>query len=173
MKRFVRSLIMLTVLLAVACGAPAISPESPPEIVYGEDVCDHCGMIINEERFAAGAVIDTGGGRLEQRAFDDIGDLFAYAQVLKTQAGDSQASDATPQIVTYFVHDYRSLEWVDARAAYFVAADASRTPMGSGLVAFASLEDAEAQAQSWNATVLDFDAVQQRQMEMNHGHAQK
>jgi len=165
MNHFVRSLIMLTVLLIAACGAPAISPDTPPEIVYGEDVCDHCGMIINEERFAAGAVMETSAGKFEHLAFDDIGDMFAYDEELK-------AEGEMPRIVTYFVHDYQSLEWLDAHEAHFIVAQASRTPMGSGLVAFASREDAEAQAETWQATMLDFAAAQQHYLEMNHGHAQ-
>lgn len=165
MKHFIRSLILLTVLLIAACGAPDISPDTPPEIVYGEDVCDHCGMIINEERFAAGAVLETSDGKFEHLAFDDIGDMFAYAQELK-------AAGEMPHIATYFVHDYQSLEWLDAQEAHFIVTEASRTPMGSGLVAFASLEDAEAQAATWQATVLDFAAAQEHYQEMNHGHAQ-
>lgn len=172
MKQSVRNLIILTVLLIAACSAPAISPQTPPEIVYGEDVCDHCGMIINEERFAAGAVIETSAGRFEHRAFDDIGDMFAYAQALDAKAGDAQADGAMPRIVTYFVHDYQSLEWLDAHEAHFIVTEASRTPMGSGLVAFASLEDAEAQAETWQATVLDYAAAHQHYLEMNHDHAQ-
>jgi copper chaperone NosL len=149
---------LLLVLLA-ACGAPAVTPQTPPEIVYGEDVCEHCGMIISDARFAAGVVIQTEPDSYEQRIFDDIGDMFAYVQAMPETGGT---------VVTYYVHDYHSQSWLDARQAHFVQADASLTPMGSGLAAFASREDAAAQAQAWHGTVLTFDAAQQQTVAQHH-----
>jgi nitrous oxide reductase accessory protein NosL len=82
MKWYALGFMLLTMLLVVACGAPAITPQTLPEIVYGEDVCDHCGMIINDDHFAAGVVIQTQHDQYEHRIFDDIGDMFAYAKQL-------------------------------------------------------------------------------------------
>ncbi len=171
MKRYVLGLVVLTMLLATACGAPVISPQTPPEIVYGEDVCDHCGMIINEERFAAGLLIQSGTGQLEHRIFDDIGDMFAFAQEFTAQASNAQTGDDAPQIVTYFVHDFQSGEWLNAHEAYFIVAQASLTPMGSGMVAFGSREEAETQAQAWQTPVLDFEMAQ-HEMGMKSSHTQ-
>ena len=50
MKRrlfFVMTGLVLLLLLA-GCGQ-AVNTDEPPKIVYGQDVCDRCGMIINEE----------------------------------------------------------------------------------------------------------------------------
>ena len=166
MKWYALGLMLLTMLLVVACGAPAITPQTPPEIVYGEDVCDHCGMIINDERFAAGVVIQTQPDQYEHRIFDDIGDMFAYAQAANTDDGDEPI-----QIVSYFVHDYQSQAWLDANQAHFVKADTSSTPMGSGLAAFANQEEADAQALAWQGTVLDFETAL-HQIALEHSHAQ-
>ena len=152
---------LLLLVLLSACGKPAVTPQTPPEIVYGEDVCEHCDMIINDARFAAGLVIETAPERYEHRIFDDIGDMFAYVQTMP---------DAGGTVVTYFVHDYSTETWLDASQAHFVQADALLTPMGSGLVAFASHEEADAQAQAWHGAVMTFEAAQQQSV-AEHRHA--
>lgn len=146
MKSLTSLLISFCLVLLTACGGEAITPEMPPEILYGEDVCDQCGMIISDERFAAGLVVEVESGIYEHRIFDDIGEMIAYAQ--------EHASE--PPIVSYFVHDYHSKEWLDAEIAYFVQSETMLTPMGYGLVAFAHKPEAEAWAQEWQGSVFSF-----------------
>ena len=43
--------VMLFLTLA-ACGGGTDTTQ-PPEILYGQDVCDECDMIISEEKYAA------------------------------------------------------------------------------------------------------------------------
>ena len=46
--------VMVLAALALAGCSPRQAGEpQPPEIVYGRDVCDRCGMIMDEPRFAA------------------------------------------------------------------------------------------------------------------------
>jgi copper chaperone NosL len=163
MKRYLAVLLAVVLLLTAACGGASVEPGTPPTIVYGEDVCDHCGMIINDERFAAGAVVQMDGDRYEHRRFDDIGDMFAFAQELEENSAE--------RVVTLFVHDYESLEWIEADQAHFVKAASLRTPMGSGLVAFGNGEVAKEQAAVWQGEVLNFDEARQ-QGQMDHSHAQ-
>lgn len=153
-----RILLMLIIaLLLAACGGATITPETPPEIVYGEDICTHCGMIINDERFAAGVVVQTQPQRYEHRIFDDIGDMIAYAQELEAAENTTGATtEAADKIVAYYVHDYISREWLDARQATFVQGAPSSTPMGSGLAAFADAAAAAAHAQASQGNVIDF-----------------
>lgn len=162
MQRICVTGLMLVLFLIAACGAPAVTPATPPEIVYGEDVCNHCGMIINDDRFAAAVVIETQPNRYEHRIFDDIGDMFAFARDL--------AANDDAKIVSYFVHDYASREWLHAADAHFVKADPALTPMGSGLAAFANKEEANAQAQLWHGTLLTFDDAR-HQAVADHSHA--
>ncbi|MDX1664754.1 MAG: nitrous oxide reductase accessory protein NosL [Candidatus Promineifilaceae bacterium] len=120
-------LILIPLLLAlVACADSAA--EGPPEIRYGEDLCDDCHMIIDDPRFASAYVTEEG----EFRLFDDIGDMYRYAD----RTGDS--------VRAFWVHDYHSEEWLESDSATFVYSPALLTPMGWGLAAFADRETAAA-----------------------------
>lgn len=131
---------------ATACGG-ASDPYAPPAIVYGEDVCDHCGMILSDERFACATIVDA-GGRTEPRRFDDIGDMFAY------HGGHPELA-----VAKWYVHDHDSLVWLDAKAAHFVRGTGVRSPMGSGIAAFAEAGRAAAFAAEVGGVVAAFDTL--------------
>lgn len=118
---------LLLLVFCISCGQ-AGNLEEPPEIIYGQDVCDECSMIINEERFAASYVTKSG----EVRRFDDIGGMLLYDQ--KHQE----------DVHIYWVHDLDTKEWVKVEEAHFVLSDELATPMGWGVAAFATPEQAEA-----------------------------
>ncbi|HZW34991.1 MAG TPA: nitrous oxide reductase accessory protein NosL [Isosphaeraceae bacterium] len=120
LRRTLGILIGLVVLL-VGCRSAAAAP-TPPTIRYGEDVSAGCGMIIDDPRFAVGALPDRGAPLL----FDDIGDFLDYRQAHALQ------------LTAVFVHDYQTKEWVRADDAWFVQSPAVQSPDGSGLAAFAS-----------------------------------
>jgi len=103
----------------------------PPKIRYGEDMCDECKMIINEERFAASVVAEDKTYR-----FDDIGCMFIFI---------SKHSEIKP--IEFWVHDYESLDWIDAKEAKFVSLNDVKTPMGYGIVAFESQGNAQKYAE--------------------------
>ena len=125
-KEFIkRSMVVLGLILLVGCGSGPDLDE-PPDIRYGEDVCERCAMIINEARYAAAYVMPDGDTRL----FDDIGGMVAY--------NDEVAED----VAVFWVHDYDDEEWLKADEAYFVKSEELLTPMGFGIVAFASQERA-------------------------------
>jgi copper chaperone NosL len=153
MKKFAKYLTFGWLLFLAACGGTTVTPGTPPAIVYGEDVCDHCGMIISDERFAAAIVLQTGAQRYAYRIFDDIGDMLAFVQSANQEEGD------TSEIVSYFVHDYVDHKWLNAQEAHFVQTATLPTPMGSGVVAFADHADAERHAQEWHTIVHDFAGV--------------
>ncbi|MEZ4710429.1 MAG: nitrous oxide reductase accessory protein NosL [Caldilineaceae bacterium] len=132
--------------MLAGCGGPAVTPDTPPEILYGEDVCAQCGMIISDERFAAGLVVELAPDVYEHRIFDDIGGMLTYVQ--------EHAQAIT--IVAYFVHDYNSKEWINAESAYFVRSNALHTPMGYGLAACAQELEAQALAEEWQGELLTF-----------------
>ena len=141
--------VVLLMLILAACGGPTVTPDTPPEILYGEDICDQCGMIISDERFAAGVVIETAPSEFEHRIFDDIGGMIEFV---------AENSDLT--IATNYVHDYNSKEWLDAQDAYFIKSDEMVTPMGFGLAACAQKVEAEALAREWHGDVLTFAELQ-------------
>jgi len=140
--------ILLTLLLFLlsACGGGQIDPNTPPNILYGEDVCARCGMIISDDRFASALVVEIAANDYEQMLFDDAGEMFAFV------AEDNGQS----KIASWFVHDYNSREWMDAESAWFVLADSLQTPMGFGIAAVAQELEAQALAQEWGGEVLTF-----------------
>lgn len=131
------ALVLVTGVAVAGCGGDEAA-TGPPEIEYGRDVCTECHMIISEARYAA-AARDADG---EPFVFDDIGDMFTYAA--RTGIVDDGA---------FWVHDYDTEEWVDARTAWYVRSDLE-TPMGHGVVAFGAVEAAEAFAEGRDGEVL-------------------
>lgn len=141
MKQLVILLLGASLLLILAACGPSADVETPPEIVYGQDVCDRCGMIINEETFAAAYWTEEG----EARRFDDIGGMIAYI------------TEKSENIASYWVHDFGTGEWIRAEEAHFVLADDLMTPMGFGIAAFIDNEQARAFANGdENVKILSF-----------------
>jgi nitrous oxide reductase accessory protein NosL len=101
--------------------------------------CSQCGMDVDlNSKFSSKIVHgDT------TQYFCDIGDLFAYLQVKKSQASEAQ------------VKDFRTGEWINAQNAFYVHAVKNfSTPMGWGIAAFREKNGA-----SEFGDVMDFDGV--------------
>lgn len=126
----------------VGCGGE--DPDAPPEISYGRDVCDSCGMIISEARFAA--AYRTADGTT--RRFDDLGDMVDYGLETSELGG-----------ARVWVHDYDTEEWLEAPAATYVLAAGFETPMSRGVVAFSTRAAAEALATDLDGDVLSWDEL--------------
>lgn len=145
----------LLVLWIVSACSGTVSGEEPPVIAYGQDVCNRCGMIIEEPRFAAAYVTPQG----DVRHFDDIGDMVAHHQ----ERGE--------EVHVFWVHDYTTEEWLKASEAYFVISEDLLTPMGSGILAAADQDTANRLAAEWNGESLTFDALlAQAQAGLIEGH---
>lgn len=85
-------------------------------------------MIVSEERFAAGYVGDDG----EAVAFDDLGELLA-------------AVEDRPELrARSWAKDMGTGRWLRLADAKLMRVPGLATPMGTGWVAFAKAEDAEA-----------------------------
>lgn len=130
-------------LIVTACTSTANAEPTPPVIHYGEDACELCGMIISEERYAAGYITSDG----QQHIFDDIGDMF-QAQLANHH-----------QVIAFFVHKYDDNHWIRAEKAAFVQSKGIRTPMASGIVAFESSDKATAFADEMKGHVMNFSEV--------------
>lgn len=140
MKRVVLFSAIVLVVLLTACGG-ADSVDTPPEILYGQDVCSNCNMIISEENYAS-AYWTTDG---EARRFDDMGEMLQFMQ-------------STPEErASTWVHDVNTAEWLHAEDAWIVMNSGLMTPMGTGIVAVANEDDARALAfDQADAMVLTF-----------------
>ncbi|HSM55463.1 MAG TPA: nitrous oxide reductase accessory protein NosL [Candidatus Sulfomarinibacteraceae bacterium] len=139
------TLVLLFAIFLAACGG-ADDAAGPPEIRYGEDVCDQCNMIINEPRFAAAYVTEPG----ETRRFDDLGEMFLYAH------------DQDEAVRAFWVHDLHSEEWLEADNASYVYNPELVTPMGWGVAAFDSQSDAEAYQEENGGTLLSYTKLQEQ-----------
>lgn len=135
---------LLFLSLAGCGGSPA---PAPPDVRWGEDVCSRCTMIVSEERHAAAAAVAAARGH-EFRVYDDISCLLAEPDV----AG----------FVARWVHDLEEVRWIGADTARYVPSRELRTPMGSGIAAFASAERAASFAGREGAEVLDWSALRER-----------
>lgn len=134
---------VLLLFIVTACTNTANAEPAPPTIHYGEDVCELCGMIISEERYAAGYITSDG----QQHIFDDIGDMF-QAQLIYNH-----------QVIAFFVHNYDDNRWIRAEKAAFVQSHNIRTPMASGIVAFESPDQAAAFAAEMKGHIMNFSEV--------------
>lgn len=135
--------VLLIVFLLVACGGNANASPVPPQIHYSEDVCEFCGMIVSEERFAGGYITPDG----QEHIFDDIGDMVqAHLQ-----------NDGN--IAATFVHDYNEHAWIKAETAYYVQNKDFPTPMLSGITAFSQQEQAAAFANEQGGIIFNFEEM--------------
>ena len=147
MKRLQSYVIGVIVALVSLAGCASESVDGPPEVRYGESVCDACGMILSDERYATATMVEGDRGP-EPKLFDD----FNCQQGFETK-------DPAPEVVSRWVHDHETLEWLSASAAYYVRSSNLRTPMASGMAAFATREGAQKLAAETDGEVLTFDEL--------------
>jgi copper chaperone NosL len=114
----------------------------PPEIHFGQDTCHACGMIIEDDRYAAAVVSLNASGDLERHAFDDAGEMLEAAQ------------PAGAKTVRRYVRDASTRQWVDADKATFAKTRDLHTPMGSGIAAYADPAAARAAVEAHGGSVL-------------------
>lgn len=96
------------------------------EIKWDRDVCARCRMVIGDRRFAA-QTRDPAG---KVWKFDDVGCAMFW---LKQQNFDEQ----TPR-AEFWVADYQSGNWLDARRAHFLPG--KKSPMGYDYAALAETQ---------------------------------
>ena len=137
--------LLLLVLLTAACSPQQDDEPGPPEVQYGLDTCDACGMTLDDPRFASATLLKNG----EYRKFDDIGDMIVYHMDHPDQ-----------QVAAWFVHDRDSEEWIRAEEAFYVVSTEIESPMGHGIFAFGTQKAAEEFAAGLSsAQVMNFEEV--------------
>ena len=135
-------LLLAPLLAAVGCPGRSAPLDLPPDVRYGVDPCDRCGMIVSDERFAAAYVTSTG----VTRRFDDLGCMTSFL-VEQPEA-----------VSALWVHDEESRAWLRGPQATFVRTTSIITPMGTGIVAVASATRAQALAEREKGQVLDLES---------------
>ena len=117
--------------------------ELPPQVRYGEEACAQCRMLISEARYAA--VLVKVSGDVEK--FDDIGCLVRYR---------ARHPEVAKRV---WVHDFASDRWLEASAAFFVHSRELPTPMGSGIVALATSEEAARLGSTAHGNIVPFGSL--------------
>jgi nitrous oxide reductase accessory protein NosL len=128
--------------LLMLSGCAKTEDAGPPEIRFGQDTCQACGMIIEDERYAAAVVTIGAGGVVEKRAFDDVGEMLEFAPPQGAQE------------VKRYVRDVTTRQWLEADRATLVKSTQVQTPMGSGIVAYRDPQAARDTAKAHGGTVV-------------------
>lgn len=116
----------LSVLILLLAGCS----QDPVEIHYGGDECAHCKMMITDGRFASQIVTETG----KAIKFDAIECMAEYAGTHKGKLGQ----------VKLWVSDFNGeKDWIEISRATFIRSEVIRSPMGAGLLAVKSEEEAK------------------------------
>ncbi len=139
MKKFGRYVWMMGIVLVLAACEPG-----PQDIRIGEQECDHCRMMISDERFASQLVTEKG----RQYAFDAIECMAAFVD-----GGEGQSID----IHSLWVPDFeRPGEWLVAEEAYYLQSDELRSPMALNFSAYETEDKAEQQQNRFSGSVMDW-----------------
>ncbi len=118
------------------------SAADPPDLRLGQHTCDQCGMVISDERFAAGWRASG-----SQQRFDDIGCMITNYR------------NAGRPNVKAWVHDYDSHSWIPAAPATFVVSSTINSPMAYGVAALNTSEAAAALATASGGSVTGWDPL--------------
>ncbi len=101
--------------------------RSPQPIIYGQDGCVNCLMIITDPRY--GAELITGKGKVYK--FDSIECLADYSKKIDGK-----------NISSMWVTDFTDREnFVSVQKAFFIKSNELRSPMGLNLTAFSNEKD--------------------------------
>jgi copper chaperone NosL len=104
---------------------------SPEPINYGKDECEHCRMMITDNKF--GSEMITAKGKVYK--FDSIECLLGFAFEKNIVGDDNQ---------TFLVTDFSMPEkLIDAQSAFYIHNDNYRSPMGLNVSAFASKAESQ------------------------------
>ncbi len=157
-SRPLAALLLALCLLPAGCGESEVN--GPPPTKLGHDPCAECDMIVNEDRYAAGAVVKK-DGHAEHQSFDDTGCMLDHAR-------------EHPELVftQWFVRDAKTRQWLPAASAHFVMSEQIHTPMGSGIAAYSSNAEASEAARQFAGLVIDWSALpaaRQKFMEDRYG----
>lgn len=148
-----RRVLLFSALVAALNGCAADSADAPPTVQYGDSVCDACGMIISDERFATATIIEGPRGS-EARLFDDF----------NCQA-NFEIDHPDIAVITRWSHDYTTGQWLRTADAVFLESLQLFTPMASHVAAFAHEEAARAAQHELGGDITTYESFHRRAMD--------
>ncbi len=133
--------------ILIVCGLfTACTPAAEP-ISFGEDMCAHCKMTIVDEPFAAEVVTQKG----KVFKFDAIECMMQFLQIKQSD-----------KMALMLVRDYENpKEWQDAIKCNYLISKDLPSPMGAGLSAWLSKENAAAMQAQKGGELYDWATLQQ------------
>lgn len=153
-------MLALTVMIGAAAaalsGCERDTEIRPPDIRFGQDVCDVCHMIISDDRFAAGMIVADERGRHRDVVFDDIGCAF------ELEAARPRGDDGRRGVLGFFVRDMQTKQWLDATEASYVHSAELHTPMAFGLAAVPDLDRARGLQAEYGGDLITLNEARDR-----------
>ena len=120
---------------------------TPEPIAFGEDMCAHCKMTIVDEPFAAEVVTHKG----KAYKFDAIECMMQFLQIKQSD-----------KMALVLVRDFENpKEWQDAAQCNYLISKELPSPMGAGLSAWLSKENAAAMQAQKGGELYDWASLQQ------------
>lgn len=116
----------------------------PVPIEFGKDMCYTCKMTMMDNRF--GAEIVTKKGKVYK--FDDVNCMLGFYH-----SDFEEQSNAKHILVVDFT---KPGEFIDATNAWYLKSDSVRSPMSSGIAAFANDEEYSPLKKKWKAILMSW-----------------
>ncbi len=135
----VKPILILLLAATLACRTKAPGPVP----IEASDMCALCKMAISEKRYAV-EIVDRDGNLLK----------FDNPICMREHVTGRNMRD---QVAAWFVADYETGTWTDARQAHYVKSQEIPSPMNSGLAAFQDPAKAGAFAAAHHGRVITFD----------------
>lgn len=126
----------------------------PEDIDPDTDVCEVCGMAIEDDQFATQIILEDD----QVLKFDDLGDLYVWLD-----------ENEEENIGAKFVRDFDTEEWLKLEDATYVYDEDIDTPMGFGVISFEEKEDAEAYIEENDGELMNADDLDDHDWE-DHDH---
>jgi copper chaperone NosL len=129
----------LCLVMASGCGM------NPRAIRYGEESCEHCRMLVADQRFGAEVVLSTG----RVLVFDAVECMASF---------EADGTSPAP-IHSRWLTDFAEGELIEASTATILRSRQIRSPMGRGLAAFGPIVTPESLLNAFGGEVLTWDDV--------------
>lgn len=131
----------------------ADSAYEPEEIDSDNDVCEVCGMAIDDDQYATEIILEND----KVLKFDDLGDLYVWLD-----------ENQDEEIGAAFVRDFNTKEWVHLEDATYVHNEEEETPMGFNVISFENSDDAESYIEENKGELMSSADLEDREWEEDH-----
>ncbi len=133
--------ILLIILLTAFIYGCTVEPEP---LAYGTDVCHTCKMTLMDDKF--GAEIVTKKGKVYK--FDDVNCMLGFYH----SDFEEQGNIAHLLVVNFA----QPTELIDATNSWYLKSELIRSPMASGIAAFATDEEYSLYKKEWKAILMSW-----------------